>query len=164
VLWVPEVGISQALQVSPKRPPSHSWMIGDMVDLEQLKTLKFLFEELSNAATAEIAEQAENADATTPADDDEVDSLTVEIAETSNHEQAFSAIKAPYQETKPKPWVKNDSTLEAEARAFLEEDEENTPADPTEADFVERRRNPNRYGKLDEASFELDELTDEETD
>jgi tRNA(Ile)-lysidine synthase len=158
VLWVPEVGISQALQVSPKRPPSHSWMIGDMVDLEQLKTLKFLFEDLSNAATAEIAEQAENAEATvqTDDDDDDADTLTVKAGEEAHREEAFSAIKAPYQETKPKPWLKNESTLEAEARAFLEEEAENIPAN--EADFVERRTNPNRYGKLDEASFELDDI------
>lgn len=162
VLWVPEVGISQALQVSPKNPPSHSWMIGNMADLEQLKTLKFLFEELSNAVTAEAeaTESAEETESATHSPEEDTEStVNAEAAEASN---TLSATKASYDSSGAKPpWGKTEVALEAEARAFLEEE---TDADATLTDkpFIERRKNPNRYGKLDETSFELDEETDEE--
>ena len=167
ILWVPEVGVSQALQVSPKRPPSHSWMIGDMTDLEQLKTFKFLFEELSNAATTEAAEQAEEA-TNTPINDDDpeaIETATLEEAdEVAEKASSFSGVKVGFEDPlPPRTWAKTPLALEEEAKAFLEEEENSSPAtDENGEPFIERRKNPNRYGKLDETSFELDDDDDDD--
>ena len=158
VLWVPEVGMSQSLQVSPKRPPSHSWMIGDMTDLEQLKTFKFLFEELSNAVTAE---QAEAADATAVSDAEaELNTAEGEIKPARHQKEATaSAVEVPDETiTAVKPWEKTSVALEEEARAFLEEKEDSPSSE--EPTFIERRKNPNRYSKPDESTFEL--VTDDD--
>jgi tRNA(Ile)-lysidine synthase len=42
VLWVPGVGLSEALRVTPKKSPTHTWMLGGTEDLAQMRTLKFL--------------------------------------------------------------------------------------------------------------------------
>ena len=163
VLWVPEVGVSQALQVSPKRPPSHSWMIGDMTDLEQLKTFKFLFEELSNAATTEAAEEATN----TPIKDDDPEAIETttseEVDEIAEKASSFSGVKAGFEDPiPPRTWAKTPLALEEEAKAFLEEEDSSPATDENGVPFIERRKNPNRYGKLDETSFELDDEDDDD--
>jgi tRNA(Ile)-lysidine synthetase-like protein len=194
VLWVPEVGLSHALQVAPKKPPTHSWMIGAMSELEQLKTLKFLFEDLTNATEVD-----------TPVGDEEDASATVAVTQEMGDTLLLGLDEEPLlplvDDDDDKPVGSESVTLspqqiraaelamEAQARAFLEEvdEQEQRTFDAedlaygmpprtkaklqprfsvTEAvepivttptgvlPFVERRKNPNRYGLLDETMFE----------
>jgi tRNA(Ile)-lysidine synthetase-like protein len=56
VLWVPGIGVSEALRVTMKVPPTHTWMLGDTEEVTQLRTLRFLED-----PTTSIAEQEEAA-------------------------------------------------------------------------------------------------------
>lgn len=198
VLWVPEVGLSHALQVAPKKPPTHSWMIGAMSELEQLKTLKFLFEDLTNAngveADVPVGEEEEPTSAlvlddmgipltTAPTENDDED--TTDFGSGEPNAEALESVAV---NTVNKRRI-SQQEMEAEARAFLEEVDEQEQqtydaedlaygmpprtkaklqplpqafTEPTVVTtplgvlpFVERRKNPNRYGGvLDETMFE----------
>jgi tRNA(Ile)-lysidine synthase len=56
ILWVPGIGVSEALRVTMKVPPTHTWMLGDTEEVTQLRTLRFLED-----PTTSIAEQEEAA-------------------------------------------------------------------------------------------------------
>jgi tRNA(Ile)-lysidine synthase len=59
ILWIPGIGVSEALRVTMKVPPTHTWMLGDTEEVTQLRTLRFLED-----PTTSIAEQEEAALAT----------------------------------------------------------------------------------------------------
>ncbi|MFM7390711.1 MAG: tRNA lysidine(34) synthetase TilS [Vampirovibrionales bacterium] len=49
VLWVPTLTMSEALRSTSKKSPTHTWMIGDLHVLEQLRTLRILLDEPAEA-------------------------------------------------------------------------------------------------------------------
>jgi tRNA(Ile)-lysidine synthase len=80
ILWVPGVGINEALRITQKKSPTHTWMLGGTEDLSQLRTLKFLEESLAGDDEEDDTD-LDDLTAITPTDNDTEDLNDVDVSD-----------------------------------------------------------------------------------